>query len=315
MLKNILVPLDGSDLAEGALACAEVLARRCGAALTLVRATQVGHTLGALGTAQMRAMDEAEAYLSGLAETLADRGIQVATGVPYGSAAGWITEEAEFRKADLIVMATHARTGPDRWLRGSVAEAVVSHATVPVLMLRSGVDLRSAERLEQPTPTLVVPLDGSPFAEAALPVAGELATLLEAQLVLVSVLPAPGQPVAGEGAIVTYVGETFERLQTEAHSYLATTASRLGPAVATEAVVRLGEPAEQIALEAEQRSAAAVIMATHGRAGAVRSLLGSVAGGVLHRVMTPVVVVRPSAAHPAETPAAGETTPVARSGG
>jgi nucleotide-binding universal stress UspA family protein len=305
MLNNILVPVDGSAVGEAALPYAEALARRSGAALTLVRAAQAPPMRGDPGTAQARAIEQAESYLSTLAAGLTSRGIRVQTGVPYGAAATWITGEMALRGSDLIVMATHDRTGPSRWVRGSVAEAVVSQASVPVMVVRAAEGLRPAQGFDQPRPVLVVPLDGSTFAEAALPMAGELARVLDAGLVLVGVVPGPGQLVAAEGAVVTYVGEDFERLQAEARTYLAGVASRVG-GPATEVVVRLGDPSAEIAREAAERAAAAVIMATHGRTGLVRTLLGSVAGGVLHRGGTPVVLVRPAELRPAETPVAGE---------
>src|SRR5919202_406477 len=169
--------------------------------------------------------------------------------------ATWITGEMALRGSDLIVMATHDRTGPSRWVRGSVAEAVVSQASVPVMVVRAAEGLRPAQGFDQPRPVLVVPLDGSIFAEAALPIAGELARVLDAGLVLVGVVPGPGQLVAAEGAVVTYVGEDFERLQAEARTYLAGVASRVG-GPATEVVVRLGDPSAEIAREAAERAAA-----------------------------------------------------------
>jgi hypothetical protein len=68
-------------------------------------------------------------------------------------------------------MATHDRTGPSRWVHGSAAEAVVSRASIPVMVVRAAEGPRPARRFDQPRPVLVVPLDGSAFAEAALPIA------------------------------------------------------------------------------------------------------------------------------------------------
>jgi nucleotide-binding universal stress UspA family protein len=296
MLKHVLVPLDGSPSAESALPYAEVLARRTGAALTLVRATPY-----ASGPAQVRAIEDAEKYLTDLAMGLGDRGVNAEVAVPYGSPSTWIVEEVGLRKIDLIVMATHDRTGPDRWLHGSVAEAVVRHSGVPVFVVRAADGLRPTQRLDQSAPVLVVPLDGSPFAEAALPVACDLAGALNARLVLVGVVPAPGQLVAGDGAVVTYVAEDFEALAEDTRMYLSDVAARITPS--PEWVMCTGDAATEIAAEAQARGAAAIVMATHGRTGLARSLLGSAAGHIMYQGATPLVLIRPGQLRASEVPA------------
>jgi nucleotide-binding universal stress UspA family protein len=306
MLKNILVPLDGSPAGEAALPYARALARRSGAKLTLVRATHASGGPLSSGESQARAVADAELYLSMLAA--AETNVAVETAVPYGSPAAWIGEEVKLRDVDLIVMATHDRTGPERWVRGSVAEAVVSQATVPALIVRAASASTPGVRLEQSQPTLVVPLDGSPFAEAALTVAQEFASVLNARIVLVGVVPDPTRVIAGaEGAVLAYSDEDIRVVRMETRDYLRSIADRLNPMLTTETVVRLGDAAAEIALEAEDRGAAAVIMATHGRTGVARAILGSVAGGVLHRSASPVVLVRPPKLRAAKGPA--RTTP------
>jgi nucleotide-binding universal stress UspA family protein len=139
---------------------------------------------------------------------------------------------------------------------------------------------------------LLVPLDGSELAEGALPIATRLATACGASVLLVGVVPAAGQLIAGDGGVVTYVDEDIEQLTSEATEYLARIRDRFPSSVRVESVVRHGSPGLQIADEAEARGAMAVVMATHGRTGLTRSLLGSVAGEVVHRGATPVVLVR-----------------------
>ena len=244
MYKTILVPLDGSPLAEAALPFAQSLAERARASLTLVRATHAHPTLGNNAPEQQREIAVAEDYLTILAKELAARGFGVSTGVPYGgSAAAWIVEEVSMRHADLVVMATHERSGPDRWLHGSVAEAVVSRATAPVLLIRAPSSPRAIERFADQPPVLVVPLDGSPLAEAALPAASDLARTLGGHIVLVSVVPKPGQRVAVVGGLVTYVGSEHTRLEHDTRTYLAEIVNRLtASGLSIEASVRRGEP-------------------------------------------------------------------------
>ncbi len=302
MLTNILVPLDGSPEAETALPYARVIASRTGAQLTLVRAARNPFVLGDVTyDSQQRTIETAERYLAQLAETLTSEGFSVQTGVPYGgSVAQWILEESDVRHVDLILMATHGRVGLDRLIHGSVAEGVVHNATAPVMLVRSDANGDSAKRLAALEPVLIVPLDGSHLAEAALPMVTELRVALSAKVVLVGVVPKPGQLVAGEyGAIVTYVGDEHQALEASAAAYLE---ASVGPAGASETFVRYGDAATEIAGVAEQYPAAIVVMATHGRTGFARSVLGSVAGGVLHHTQCPVVLVHPGGLRPAEQP-------------
>src|SRR5689334_9433239 len=106
---KMLVPVDGSATSETALPVAEAIAARTGSALALVRAADRNSS---------SAIDTAEKYVGTLAESLTGRGLQVEWGVPVGPPADWIVEETDLRKATLVVMATHDRTGPDRWLHG-----------------------------------------------------------------------------------------------------------------------------------------------------------------------------------------------------
>jgi len=310
MYKSILVPLDGSPLAEAALPFAESLAERAGASLVLVRATHAHPTLGNNAPEQQREIAGAEDYLTILAKELAGRGFSVQTGVPYGgSAAAWIVEEVSMRDADLVVMATHDRSGADRWLHGSVAEAVVSRATAPVLLIRARSSPRAIERFGDQPPVLVVALDGSPLAEAALPGASDLARTLGGHIVLVSVVPKPGQRVAVVGGLVTYVGSEHTRLENDTHTYLAEIVNRLtASGLNVEASVRQGEPGLAIAEAAAEHGAAAVVMATHGLTGVARTIIGSVAGEVLHRASSPVLLIRPAELRPAEQPIQSQVT-------
>src|SRR5262249_18063662 len=149
---------------------ATAIATRAGASVTLVRTAQEKWPVGDVTyAAQQKTLQQAEDYLADLARDLAAQDFNVQTGVPYGgSAAEWILEETELRHVDLIVMATHDRVGPDRWVHGSVAEAVVHRSTVPVMLVR---DTSAAQRFDAWQAVLIVPLDGSDLAESALPVA------------------------------------------------------------------------------------------------------------------------------------------------
>jgi nucleotide-binding universal stress UspA family protein len=294
LLNNILVALDGSPLAEAALPFAEAVASRTGARVTLVRAACPRSMLREPAPAdQQRVIEGAETYLQRLAQDLGARGLKVETAVPFGGAAAeWIVEECDFRKGDLVIMATHDRVGPDRWLHGSVAESVVHRSTAPVMLVHGADAQELAKRFVCEQPVLVVPLDGSDLAEAALPLARALARVVGARLVLVGVVPPPGQLVAVGGAVMPYTSDDFDQIEADAKHYLRGSLNQLASAVPVEVVMRYGDPAVEIAATAEEHAAAAVIMATHGRTGVLRSVLGSVAGGVVHRCTTPVILMR-----------------------
>lgn len=137
-LDKILVPLDGSMLAETALPAACGLAAKEGAAISLLRAAQVTTLPGADTTeAQVLAIQEAEAYLAHVVQRLAAKGIdRVETHVWYGPAAASIVEAAAAQKIDLIVMSTHGHSGLGRLVFGSVAETVLRGTRIPILIVR-----------------------------------------------------------------------------------------------------------------------------------------------------------------------------------
>ena len=134
---KILVPLDGSTLAEAALWRAVELAD--GGTLSLLRAAEAHSLPGAdMIDAQVTVVREAEEYLASIARRLADRGLKkVETHVWYGPAAAAIVEAAETHKADMIVMSTHGRSGLGRLILGSVAESVLRGTRTPILVVRA----------------------------------------------------------------------------------------------------------------------------------------------------------------------------------
>ena len=136
---KILVPLDGSDLAEAALETAiDLLNEQPAAMLVLLRAAEASRPLGSDRTEeQVRAVREAESYLNGVVAGLREAGIgRVKTCVWYGPAATTIVEAADVEKASLIVMSSHGRSGVGRLIFGSVAESVLHGTRTPILLVR-----------------------------------------------------------------------------------------------------------------------------------------------------------------------------------
>jgi nucleotide-binding universal stress UspA family protein len=137
---------------------------------------------------------------------------------------------------------------------------------------------------------ILVPLDRNAGAEAALPVAADLAKADGAVIRLLHVAPTPSALVA-EGRVIAYADQESARLQHLGTVYLREAAHQLA-GLPVEYAVRFGEPAEEILEEAREFGADLVVMATHGRSGVARLMLGSVAEAVLRRSEVPVVLVR-----------------------
>ena len=138
-IEKIMVPLDGSDLAEAALETAiDILREHPATTLLLVRAAEAPRPTASDSTIDKgRAVREAESYLNGVVAGLRECGItRVSTAVWYGPAAPTIVEAASVEKADLIIMTSHGRGGIGRLIFGSVAESVLHGTRTPILLVR-----------------------------------------------------------------------------------------------------------------------------------------------------------------------------------
>jgi nucleotide-binding universal stress UspA family protein len=189
MFKRILVPLDGSGRAERALPIAARLARASGGSIFLVRVLSTEPAslptapakptpLQTIGQADRTL---AESYLTGVAESDFLSGIPVQTDVPAGLVSPSILSAAGDRHADLIVICSHGYTGVRHWwMLGSVAAKVARFAQVPVLILREGGSVPEERHPGEQPLRVLVPLDGSNYARAALEPAAYLAAGLAA---------------------------------------------------------------------------------------------------------------------------------------
>lgn len=298
-VRTILVPLDGSPLAERALPYAEALARASGARLALVWASLV-RDRPAADEPEARRVAEEEAYLAEVARRLAERGLDAETALRFADPAAAIVEEARAQDVDLLVMATHGRGGLGRWVYGSVAEAVLARPPAPILLVRAGAPGWEAAWPGE-RPRLLAPLDGSAFAEEALPVAESLAEALGGELVVVRAVPRPGLDFGPDWVVAPILEDELANAETEARDYLDRLAARLArEGRAAQAALRVGDPAGVIAAVGRERGAALVVMATHGHTGLGRVVLGSVADAVLRHGTLPLLLVRPQTLRDAE---------------
>ena len=290
-LRRIVVPLDGSELAEQALPYAQVLAERSGAEILLVRVVPAEWPGGpAEAREHLLEVQEARSYLGEIAGRIEARGVRALRSVLQGVPAARIAAEAQ--DADLIVMTTHGRSGVFRFLYGSVAEGVLARAKVPVMLVRAWIHNPDVDKLDQ-APVLLVPLDGSAFAEAAIPFAALLADTLGGEMVLVRAVYPPTLTLANEWMATSYLQEELEVREEGARSYLEAVARRWSGGRRPRTYVGVGAPVEVIDDAAREVGAALVVMATHGRGATTRLLLGSVAHSVLLKGTAPLVLVRP----------------------
>jgi nucleotide-binding universal stress UspA family protein len=303
MAGRILVPLDGSFLAEQALSCALTLARGLSAELVLLRVIwvppDVREMLDAsdarLGVAAAKLETEAEEYLRALAAQVRDAGLGTRHVVRRGPAAEGILDYAEEADIDQIVMATHGYSGIKRWTHGSVAERVLQAARVPLLLVRVGEqDLSRDWQQPMTCQRILVPLDGSPMAEQILPTVTSVAQALDAELILFQV---PIAYVTGwmTGEWYLPVQGVLDTAEENSHGYLQAVADRLeegGLRVTTSTAI--GAVADCIIEYAEANHVDLVAMCTHGRTGLARWALGSVADRVLRAGSTPILLVRAS---------------------
>jgi nucleotide-binding universal stress UspA family protein len=288
---KVVVPLDGSELAESALRYVPILACLGAIELRLVAVVDDEVETGT-GDEEQR---EREArllnpYLEGQEKRLVAPGLSVQTQVMFGAPSAAILKAAESCTADFIVISTHGRSGLQRWRLGSVADKVIRGATCGTLVIGPK-SSRLADKLA--VRSLLVPLDGSALAEQALPVARRLADALAAELHLMRVVPPQvlGEDIAG----VSYSLPLLESVIAAADSYTARVAEKIH---ADKKTVELGPPAECLLQYVEDNSIDLIVATTHGRGGLLRSALGSVTDRLLGGP-APVLVVRPTPAAPA----------------
>jgi nucleotide-binding universal stress UspA family protein len=299
MFRSLLVPLDGSPFSEHALPFALGVANRAGAAVQLVHVhVPLVHVTGisALDSgADERVKEQEWAYLDRTVngwQTAAPT-VRMSSSLLEGFAPDVLREQMS-GKADLVVMATHGRGPLSRFWLGSVADALVRTATVPLLLLRPSEQPPSVA-LAPPFRHVMVPLDGSDLAEQALEPALQLGRLMEARFTLLRVVkPVVMLDPDVRWPAMTDTNETLTRqMLDEAQAYLDRIAERLrgqGLTVQTRTVLHM-YPADAILEEA--READVIGLATHGRGGLGRLLLGSVADKVLRGGTTPMLVCRP----------------------
>ena len=321
MFQRILVPLDGSAGAERAIPTAAHIARASGGTIVFVRVVPSTNEVGTYAPAANESTtippSAFEKDLAGAASYLADTiaayagdltGIATEMDLGTGAASPTILSTARLEHVDLIVMCSHGETGLKRWVFGSIAQQAVRHSSVPVLVLNE-------HGMAFPTPDAAHPLralvalDGSALSEAALESAAQLLATwttpqAQGELHLLRVVDLP--PPSGKFRSQAFIPDSLlEEIRQEAETYVKAVADRLraepltgtkliitssvavNPAVAG-TIIKLAEQAEG----AEHTGGYDLIaMATHGRGGLRRLVMGSVTEHVLGATKLPLLIV------------------------
>ncbi|HEX6553428.1 MAG TPA: universal stress protein [Ktedonobacteraceae bacterium] len=307
MFAHILVPLDGSAPAEEALPVAARIARASSGSIHLLTVVKSPIDLGEENDFDPLLREQeietgatvASDYLRTLVALPVLDGIQVTTEVAPGLPAQYILAAARSGEVDLTVLCSHGRTGFTRWVLGSVAHTLAHESTIPTLVLH---EHETASLLAHPDAArplrALVPLDGSPLAEAALAPAAHLAASLTTQgeLHLTQVVK-PLQNPAGEASrarVTTYLTQVMERWQAMAKEL----GISLSWSVALEtdvasALLSQAEPGEQGQATAGSRGCDLIAISTHGWHGLERWVMGSVTDRLLNTTRLPILIVRP----------------------
>ncbi len=319
-MKTILVPLDGSALAEQALPYARMMALLLEARITLLQVVSeadVEHVDSILyqfaavyGTGDVVAterermrelLDErcqrARGYLAAQAAELGKSDIDTHTEVVIGHAAEMIAEIAAHDQVSLIVMATHGYGGFRGWGLGRVGDKGIHINDTPILLVRGVAGAPAEITLPQ---RIMVPLDGSDLAKQALPLATRLAAAANAELMLLRavrpifdvemVVP----PMARTISDVPDISMTLRKYALEELQELAVRLKEQG--LRSVVAAPFGDPPESIVDEAKAAEVDLIVMVTHGYGGLRRWALGSVADKVLQASTTPLLLVRAQAA-------------------
>ena len=290
----ILVPLDGSELAERALPYAVALAKALGERVTLLTVwegteSELGANFPSMAMEiEAKAREYFGSYLGGIEAWFADS-VPVQTLVTEGDAVEEIKRAADEIGASALVVATHGRSGIGRWFYGSTASHLLRHSALPVLAV--GPHALERAKADVSFTHIMTPLDGTPLSEAALPDATALASKLGARLSLVRVVrwAVQAYPYTLPDA---YIPQVDDELEAGAKAYLRQKEAGVKSVEVSAFVVR-GAIADGLLNFIEKEAVDLVVMTTHARGGLARAALGSVADRVLQGP-APVLLIRPA---------------------
>jgi len=268
--EKILVATDGSRYSEKALDGAVNIAKKCGSSLYVLNVVELNPEFMSLAPEAVEKMErDSRALLEETKKRVSQKGITCETVIHEGEQPyEFIVSEAKRKKADLIVIGTHGRTGLKKLLMGSVAARVIGHAPCPVLVipLRGSVGLKN----------ILVATDGSIYAEAAVKEAISIAAACDSKL----------------SAVCVVKGQRPTKYTSEAEKIVERVVKGAAKSdIRAEGIVREGEPYEVIADLAREKKVDIIIVGRYGRTGLTKLLMGSVTKRVIGHASCAVLVI------------------------
>jgi nucleotide-binding universal stress UspA family protein len=293
-----LIPLDGTQLSESAFSLLPLVKQLGIEKIRLVSVwesaweeAESGRDSGELDEVTEKGRAYLDAYLAQQVNRVAAEGFEVEAVVRIGRAADELLASSE--DVDLILIATHGRSGISRWWLGSVADRVIKDSACPCLVIGPNVEVNLApHRLER----ILVPLDGSTTAEQALPLAAFIADRTNATLDVARCMSLTA--VTYDPGMSMYSAELVTSMEESVKAYLQEVSSRLSGRK-VETTMLIGGPGEMLLEHMKEKQADLVVCTTHGRRGVARAALGSTTDRLLHG-SAPVLVFRPTDESPGE---------------
>lgn len=312
-IRTVLVPLDGSETGERALPWAKAVADS-NAEIVLMEVTPVasavrafgGQVIGTAETIQEGYRQMAQQQLDDAVAKWFGSGERVSTVIATGDPGEQILAVAASKGAELIVMSSHGRGAIGRFVSGSVADRVVRHAPVPVMIIGPDGDIDPHVKIER----IIAPIEDTPLSQGALPIASALSKLTGAPVTVINVVvPSSDISAIYPGMIGTIPPSAFEdateRMTAEAHETVQRAQRRLASdGVSASGEVYAGNAADSI--KTALRPGDVIVLSSHARQGLARWVIGSTSLKLIRNGQAPVVVVtrdsidRPEAAEPSD---------------
>ena len=297
MFKRLLVPLDGTILAEAVLPVAKSLAKQFNATIILFHAIERGAPNRIHGQRHITKPDEGSEYLNKIAENLTQAGVIVETDV-HSTQSRDITQSIidhiEDLKADIVLLCAHGHGGLRDFFLGNVAQQVIVHGKTPVLFVRT-----EEHKTEKPFECnkVLLPLDGTPAHEPAINYAVELAGACGKTIHLLTVVPTVGTLYAERAATRQLLPSTMNAVldlaEQGAVSYLEDVIKQISnKGFQITAEVLRGDVASVILSTIDRLNIDAIVLATHGRTSTDAFWSASITPKVLAKSVKPVLLVK-----------------------
>lgn len=296
MFKHILLPLDGSQLAESALPVVAYLADKLKAQVTLLHVIEKNAPASVHGQRHLTSDEEACQYLQQIAGKAFPPAVEVYRHVhteEVSKVSQSIVQHSDEFDPDLIVMCAHGEGGLRDFMVGSIAQQVIASGTIPVLLLKpEKTDTETFGGFEK----ILVALDGNPAHESGYKIAGELASELGSSVHLVQVVPTLSTLNARQAPTGTLLPATTAALleidEDNACEYLEEKITDLQKyKIEVSAEVERGDPARQVVQSADAQEAQLIVLGTHGKSGMNAFWAGSVAPKIVEQTHRPILLV------------------------